>query len=314
MQKIKVLIALTIVVSLFSLSSCDNANKQKTVRMATFFNAVDYGPYIIAKKKGWFDQALKEKGITVEYSQFQDLPALNEAFATNKMDIVFEAEPPAIIGKAAGNDIKIRDISCTLNQEIVVRSDSKINSVKDLEGKKIAVLAGTSSHYGVYELLKRNGIAADDKLIFDMAPPDAKIALAKGEVDAWAIWPPNVEEEEIAGTGKSFSGDEVFISSVMVTNENFVKNNPETFQIIKETFDKAKKWIAENPDEAIKIIAEEMKEPEAVIKLAYPKHNWSATINDKIITDIQAKADFLLKLGKIKNSVTVKGDLIPTQQ
>ena len=92
--------------------------------MATFFNAVDYGPYIIAKKKGMFDQALKEKGITVEYSQFQDLPALNEAFATNKMDIVFEAEPPAIIGKAAGIDIKIRDISCTLNQEIVVRSDS----------------------------------------------------------------------------------------------------------------------------------------------------------------------------------------------
>lgn len=314
MQKLKYFISLSLVITLFTLSSCNNSNKQKTVRMATFFNAVDYGPYIIAKKKGMFDQALKEKGITVEYSQFQDLPALNEAFATNKMDIVFEAEPPAIIGKAAGNDIKIRDISCTLNQEIVVRSDSKINSVKDLAGKKIAVLAGTSSHYGVYELLKRNGIVADDKLIFDMSPPDAKAALAKGEVDAWAIWPPNVEEEEIAGTGKSFSGDEVFISSVMVTNENFVKNNPETFQIIKETFDKAKKWIAENPDEAIKIIAAEMKEPEAVIKLAYPKHNWSATINDKIIADIQAKADFLLKLGKIKNSVTVKGDLIPTQQ
>lgn len=281
--------------------------------MATFFNAVDYGPYIIAKKKGWFDEALKETGVTVEYSEFQDLPSLNEAFATNKMDIVFEAEPPAIIGKAAGIDIKIRGISCTLNQEIVVRIDSEIDSVKNLEGKRIAVLAGTSSHYGVYELLKRNGISVNDELIFDMSPPDAKIALAKGEVDAWAIWPPNVEEEEIAGTGKSFSGDEVFISSVMVTNEIFVRNNPKTFELIKQTFDKTKKWIAENPDEAIKIIAEEMKMPEDVIKLAYPKHNWDATINDKIITDIQAKADFLFKLGKIRTNVTVKGDLIPTQ-
>jgi sulfonate transport system substrate-binding protein len=303
-----------ICVSSIVLTSCNNGSKQKKVKMATFFNAVDYGPYIIAKKKGWFDEALKEKGITVEYSQFQDLPALNEAFATNNIDIVFEAEPPAIIGKAAGNNIKIRDISCTLNQEIVVRSDSKINSVKDLEGKKIAVLAGTSSHYGVYELLKRNGITPNDKLIFDMSPPDAKIALAKGEVDAWAIWPPNVEEEEVAGTGKSFSGDEVFISSVMVTNENFVKSNPEAFKIIKETFDRAKKWLSEHPDEGINIIAEEMKEPVAVIKLAYPKHNWAAVIDDKIVSDIQAKADFLLSLGKIKNAVKVKDDLISTQQ
>lgn len=281
--------------------------------MATFFNAVDYGPYIIAKKKGMFEEALKEKGITVQYSQFQDLPGLNEAFATNNIDIVFEAEPPAIIGKAAGNDIKIRDISCTLNQEIVVRIDSKINSVADLKGKKIAVLAGTSSHYGVYELLKRNGITPDDKLIYDMAPPDAKAALAKGEIDAWAVWPPFIEEEEIDSTGKSFSGDEVFISSVMVTNEKFVKNNPETFRIIKEVFDKAKKWISENKDEAIKIIAAEMNKPEAVIRLAFPKHNWSAVIDDKIITDIQAKSDFLLKLKKITKPVTVKGDLIPSQ-
>jgi len=288
---------------LMLLAACSHPAKTSTVRMASFFSAVDYGPFIVAKNKGWFDSVLRDKGVKVEYSQFQDLPALNEAFATNNIDIVFEAEPPAIIGKAAGIDLKIRDISCTLNQEIVVRSDSKIAKIADLKGKRIGVLAGTSSHYGVYELLTKAGITPDDKLIQDMAPPVAKAALAKGEIDAWAIWPPNVEEEEIAGTGKSFSGDEVFISSVMVTNEKFVRENPELFAAIKKVFDDTKKWIATHPDESIAIIAKEMKESVPVIKLAFPKHRWSQVINDTIVKDIQAKADFLYKLKKINNKV-----------
>src|SRR3989338_981775 len=89
--------------------------KQKSdteiVRIGSFFEAVDYAPYLIAKNKGWFEKALKEENVKVEYAQFQSLPPLNEAFATDKIDIIFEAEPPAIVGKAAGIDIKIMDIS-----------------------------------------------------------------------------------------------------------------------------------------------------------------------------------------------------------
>src|SRR5688572_13670165 len=125
----------------------------EAVRFGSFSGAVDYGPYIVAKNKGWFDETLKVRSISAEYTQFQSLPPINESFATGRVDVVFEAEPPAIVGKAAGINIKIVGISCSLVQEILVPSKSNVSSIRDLRGKKIAVLAGTSSHYGLLKIL-----------------------------------------------------------------------------------------------------------------------------------------------------------------
>ena len=141
----------------------------------------------------------------VQYTTFQSLPPVNEAMATQQVDAVFEAEPPALIGRAAGIDVKIVGISCSLVQEILVPQKSKAQSVADLKGAKIAVLAGTSSHYGVLKLLKEAGLGPDSVEIIDMVPPDAKSAFETGQVDAWAVWPPFVEQEEMAGTGQGLA-------------------------------------------------------------------------------------------------------------
>ena len=57
----------------------------------------------------------------------------------------------------------------------------------DLKGARIAVLAGTSSHYGVLKNLQGAGLSRNDLSIVDMIPPNAKAAFAAGQVDAWAV-------------------------------------------------------------------------------------------------------------------------------
>src|SRR5260221_14150084 len=77
------------------LISCNNTNNTKnkttvkTVRIGSFFEAVDYAPYLIAKQKHLFEDSVGTKGVKIEYTEFQSLPAVNEAFATGKIDIVF---------------------------------------------------------------------------------------------------------------------------------------------------------------------------------------------------------------------------------
>ena len=46
------------------------------------------------------------------------------------------------------------------------------------------------------KLLKEQGIGESDVEIVDMTPLDAKIAFETGKVDAWAVWPPFVEQQE----------------------------------------------------------------------------------------------------------------------
>lgn len=300
-------------VSILLFASCNNQTKSKidTVRIGSFFEAVDYAPYLIAKDKHWFEDSLGAKGIKVEYTQFQTLPTVNEAFATGKIDFVFEAEPPAIIGKASGVNISIRDISCSLIQEILVPANSTIQSVTDLKGKKIAVLAGTSSHYGVLKLLKENGIDAKDVQIIDMVPPDAKAAFESGQVDAWAVWPPFVEQEELASKGRTLPQGDAYINSIMAVRSDFIKDNESVYNTIDNIFKNTKAWMQANPDSAMAIVSRKLNVPIEVIQKAWSRHDWTATLNQKVIDDIQAKADFLKETGKIQNAVKVKDDLIP---
>ncbi|MCX6249738.1 MAG: aliphatic sulfonate ABC transporter substrate-binding protein [Bacteroidetes bacterium] len=302
-----------LILSIFLLTSCNNNKKSNvgTVKIGCFYLSVDYAPYLIAKYKHWFEDSLGVKGINVEYTQFQTLPTINEAFATGKIDVVFEAEPPAIIGKASGIDITIRDISCSLVQEVLVHQNSTIKTIADLKGKKIALLSGTSSHYGVLKMLKENGIKQNEVQILDMMFSDAKAAFESGQVDAWAAAPPLVEQEEIAGTGRTLPRGDAFINSIMAVRGGFIKNHSDVFVTIDNVFNKAKDWLLLNQDSAIIIVSIQLNVPVDVIKLAWPRHNWKVKLNQKIIDDIQNKADFLKEIGKIQHSVKVKDDLIP---
>jgi len=304
---------LLLILSIVIITSCNNPTKTKidTVRIGSFFTAVDYAPYLIAKDKHWFEDSLGVKGIKVEYTEFQTLPTINEAFATGKIDVVFEAEPPAIIGKASGINIVIRDISCSLIQEILVPTNSNVKTIADLKGKKIAVLAGTSSHYGVLKMLKDNGINANDVQIIDMVPPDAKAAFESGQIDAWAVWPPFVEQEELAGKGRILPKGDAYINSIMAVRGDFINDNQAIFKTIENVFNNTKIWILANPDSAVAIVSRQLNVPIEVIQKAWPRHDWIATLNAHVIDDIQAKANFLKETGKIQNAVKVKDDLIP---
>lgn len=92
-----VLVCISVIISF---NGCQRKATITSVRIGTMGDAVDYAPYMVAKSQGWFEEEFKKYGVQkVEYTSFQVLAALNEALATKEVDIVFEAEPPAIIGK-----------------------------------------------------------------------------------------------------------------------------------------------------------------------------------------------------------------------
>jgi len=294
---------------LFFMGSC-NQRTSGTVRIGSFSTAVDYAPYLIAKNKGWFQEAFKEKGIEVEFITFQSLPPLNEALATNRVDVLFQAEPPAIVGRAAGIDVKIVDISCSITLGILVNPNSGIETVEDLRGRRIALLAGTGVHYGVLRILEDNGMSRNDVEIIDMMPPDARNAFETGRVDAWAVWSPFIDQIELSGTGIILPGNYFEIQSIMAARGRFVTDHKEKFAIIQEVFRKSKEWMMQNPQEAQAIVAMELDLDLEVVQMAWGRHNWAVEISPEIIQDIQNKADFLFNERFVERQINVQRDLI----
>ena len=295
---------------LFIITGCNQKGKVDTIRIGSFSTAVDYAPYLIAKNKGWFEDAFKEKGLKVEYIEFQTLAPLNEALATNKVDILFEAEPPAIVGKAAGIDVKIVDISCSITLEMLVNPAANIDTVAVLKNKKIALLAGTGTHYGVLDVLEKNGILKKDVEIIDMTPPDAKNAFETGKVDVWAVWSPFIDQEELSGKGVALPNTDFEIQSIMVARGKFLAENGDLFASISEVFKKTKTWMLKNPEEAQSIVAKELDLDLSVIQRAWSRHHWDVELTPAIIQDIQNKADFLFNEKFIEKQINVQNDLI----
>ena len=310
MMRKGILLISTFFVIALGISACgkedgagNSGSSGKEVRFGSFSVAVDYGPYLVAKNKGWFDEVLKKKGMTAKYELFQSLPPINESLATDRLDIVFEAETPAIVAKAAGIGVKIVGISCTLVQEILVPEKSNIQSAKDLKGKKVAVLAGTSSHYGLLKILGESGVKASDIEVLDLTPPDAKNAFETGQVSAWAVWPPFVEQAEIAGVGRVLPQGDAYINSIMAARGKFAQENPELLRELVGVLQRTKQWMVENPEEAQQIVAKELDIPLEVVKRAWPRHDWTAQLTPAVIKDIQSKANFLQQNGFIQNKV-----------
>lgn len=302
-----------LVVATFLISGCRQQSKTlQEVRFGSFSVAVDYGAYLVAQQKGWFDEVLTPKGAKAHYELYQSLPPINESLATNRVDIVFEAEPPAIAGRAAGIDLKIVGVSCSVPVEIIVPTSSPIHELKDLKGKKIAVLAGTSSHYGLLVTLAKVGLRPGDFQVIDMTPPDAKNAFETGQIDAWSVWSPWVEQEEVPGKGRAIPGGDAVVYSIFAARGGFIRDHPDVLRDIVDVMQRSKLWVQSHPEEAEAIVAKQMGLPLNIIQAAWPKQDWSVQINDAMINDIQAKADFLKEHGFIRQPVNVRDGFIDT--
>ncbi|SFG02118.1 sulfonate transport system substrate-binding protein [Novosphingobium sp. CF614] len=281
-----------------------------TVNLGTFSIAIDYTPYLVAKEKGWFDEALAPHHAKASFTQFETLPAINEALATKRLDVIFEAEPPVIIGKAAGIDVRVTNLGCTLPVDILVPANSPIQSIGGLKGKTIAVLAGTSSQYGVLVDAAAVGVTDKQFTMVDMPPPEGKAAFESGRVDAWAVWPPWVEQEIVAGRGRTLQGGQAMIQSIMAMRGSFKDQHPEMAKAISDVLERAKRWVHDHPAEAIAIVAKQANLDPKVVQMAWPKHRFDVSLTPDVRADIQRKADFLFEKGLVRTRVDVAKDLI----
>jgi sulfonate transport system substrate-binding protein len=164
-------------------------------------------------------------------------------------------------------------------------------------------------------ILKANGLKPEDVIIQDVPPPTAQAAFQSGGIDAWAVWPPFVEEQEIGGKGLVLKGGDAVIQSIMVEPTALITDQRAIAQALIAAIQRSKDWIQANPEEAQSIVSKELKIDPQIVKLAWPKHNWAATLTEPVIVDIEAKAKFLSEqkdLVRNNQIVNVRTDLVDT--
>lgn len=229
-----------------------------------------YNPQsLVLKDKGWLQDALKAKGldnVKVTWTQSLGSNKANENLRADAIDFGSTAGTPALLARANGTPLKTVDVYSQPEwSSLVVAKGSKLDSVEDLKGKKVAVTKGTDPYFFLLQALKANGLTAKDVTVVNLQHGDGKTALERGDVDAWAGLDPYLSQSQIDNGSRLVYRNLDFNSyGFLNVSEKFLAARPDLVQIVVDGYEKARTWIEKNPEAAEKILADTAKIEPAV--------------------------------------------------
>src|SRR5699024_9703113 len=138
----------------------------------------------ILKETGFLDEAAEEVGYDIKWEMFTHGNTLMEGIYANAIDYGHAADVPGIFAQATSKPFVYvgADEPNPEGVGVMVKKDSGITSLKQLEGKKIGALEGGNHHYLAILALESAGLSVDD--VEWVYPEDAATGRSLFETDA----------------------------------------------------------------------------------------------------------------------------------
>ncbi|TQJ30739.1 ABC transporter substrate-binding protein [Microbacterium sp. SLBN-146] len=248
-------------------------------------NIVGMGPLFIAEEKGFFE----EQGIENSYTD-ADIYAQMAVQSQGNVDVNIPGLGGAFFNAINQNLnlVAVADrnqYTCTADSLLVVRTeqyDAGIDSVAELAGKNVAILArGSSTEYWLSRALAEEGLTIDDLgALTTLGYPDIANALKTGAVDAGFLAQPIGYGVLADGTAKR-----LLATYEIVPDEQQGLITMST-KFIEERGDVATRWMVAwlegvryymdpaNRDEVVQIIAESTSVPVETVDALYGTDQW----------------------------------------
>ncbi|WP_373845387.1 ABC transporter substrate-binding protein [Clostridium sp.] len=209
----------------------------------------------IAEKKDLF----KKHGINVKLVWFPVYSDSLEAFNTGKIDANSQTLSDTLTPLSKGIDGKIVLVNDNSAGGDGIVAKPQYNNVKDLKGKKVATELGTIDHMLMLTALDRNGMKETDVNYTNMAVNDAGPAFISGNLDAAVLWEPFLSKAVEEGKGHIiFSSKDTpgLVPDLLVANNKVLSTRRDDFKKIIEVWFDALDYWKNNPDDALKIMAD----------------------------------------------------------
>jgi sulfonate transport system substrate-binding protein len=232
---------------------------------------IDFATYnpvsLVLKEQKILEKAFEKDGIGIRWVQSAGSNKALEFLNASSIDFGSTAGAAALIAKINGNPIKsIYVYSRPEWTALVTRKDSAITKVADLKGKRVAVTRGTDPHIFLVRALADAGLTEKDVKLVLLQHADGRLALERGDVDAWAGLDPMMASAEVeSGANLFFRKPEANTWGILNVREEFAKENPEIVKRVLAAYEEARKWSLANPEEVKKIFIAATKLPEAVV-------------------------------------------------
>ena len=275
------------------------ADKLTTLRLDWAY----YSPVsLVLRDNHWMEQEFAKDGVKVEWVLSLGSNKALEFLNGNIVDFGSSAGAAALLAKA--NGVPIKGVYIFDKPEwtaLVTLKDSPINKVEDLRGKRIAVTRGTDPHIFLLRALHNAGLGTHDVKMVLLQHPDGRVALERGDVDAWAGLDPYMAQTELEkGSRLFFRNADLNTYGFLNVREDFAKAHPEAVERVLTVYEKARKWSLAHPSELRAIVAKAGKLTDEVAAKDLERNDLtSGMIGAKQRDTIVAAGDVLKESGVI---------------
>ncbi len=278
---------------------------------------IDWATYnpvsMVLKQNGLLEKEFAKDGIGVRWVQSLGSNKALEFLNASSIDFGSTAGSAALLGRINGNPIKsVYVYSRPEWTALVTRKDTAINKIEDLKGKRVAVTRGTDPHIFLVRALQSAGLTEKDIVPVLLQHPDGKIALIRGDVDAWAGLDPMMAQAQVQDNARLFYRNKAANTwGILNSSEDFLNKYPDLTKRVLGVYEDARKYCLSHYDDEKKVFMDVTKLPEAVVDIQL-KERTELTFNrigaEQRDTILQAGLA-LQQAGVIPASVDVKKTL-----
>lgn len=310
-----------------ALSALPGRSRAETTLEMAYMPIVPCSQLFVIEGMGW----AKDAGINLELTRFSNGPAIVQAIASGKMDMMCFGIGPAMVTRGKGIELKV--IGAGIVEQIAVIAQGDLVKYFDENSTSAAALKAFTKDKGRkpkiasfpkgsvpdtvtrHWILRSMGMSLDDVELIGMGASQVQQALLSRSVDAAGILEPilTIVESKLQDAKVVVRADEMMPGqpgSTIAARENVIANHRNTLVKYMELHIKATKLLIEEPEKAAPFVAEFVSKGLIDVKtiqksLQSPSSNFKSDPS-KIIEQTAYMAEFQ-KSEKIKTKVSTDG-------
>lgn len=196
-----------------------------------------------------------------------------------------------------------------MSSAILVKSNSPLQTLADLKGRRVALQKGSSAHFLTVRAIEKARLQWSDFTPIYLAPADARAAFENGAIDAWAIWDPYYAATELELKPRSLTAGANLSNnnSFYLASREFAARHPAVVNTLLAELSRADAWVQANRERAAQLIADDSGLSLATVHLFISRRPSAPTapLTPAIVADQQRVADAFATLGLIPKPVRV---------
>lgn len=256
-------------------------------------------PIFVADKQGYFAAA----GLKLQLQEVVGGHRAMQLLLDGKADLATASEAVVMFNSFKPPQFAVLASFVTSNDgKLVLRPGAGIGRVKDLAGKRVGTVLGTSSHYMLDTMLLAGGVDPKSVQIMGLQPEAMADLLRSGEVDAVAIWEPlpfkllqSVPGSQILPTAGSYR-----LSFNLLTAKALTGQRDEELQKVLAAIERGQRFIAKQPAQAQAILRERLKLDQAFVDWIWSSHSYRLSLDQSLLAILEAEARWARQQGHVQ--------------